>query len=407
MVIVGAGFGGLNAARQLGGKPLDVLLIDQHNYHLFQPLLYQVATAGLEPGEIAYPVRRILHRYANVEFRLGRVSRVDAARRCLEIEGREIGYDYLILAAGSDSNFFGIEPLAQHSYTLKHIDGAVRLRNHILSCFERAAVEEDGAKRASLLTFVIGGGGPTGVEFAGALAELVDMLLRRDYRTLAGGEVRIHLVEGGPDLLSMLHPRLRRSALRELQRRGVQVMCDTQIRGYDGQTVELSTGQMIPAATLMWAAGVRAADLAATAGVEQARGGRLPVRPSLELADHPEIYVLGDMAYLEDKGKPLPQLAPVAIQQGQLAAENLLRRLEGRVPRAFRYRDKGTLATIGRHAAVGEIGPIRVSGPLAWFMWLGVHLIQLIGFRNRVAVLLDWAWNYFRFDSAIRLITNE
>jgi len=408
VVIVGAGFGGLNAAKRLGAKPVDVLLIDQHNYHLFQPLLYQVATAGLEPGDIAYPVRRILHRFANVDFRLARVNRIDAGRHCVELDGGdEIAYDYLILAAGSDSNFFGMEQLAARAQTLKDVDGAVRARNHILRCFEAAVAESDPARRKSLLTFVAGGGGPTGVEFAGALSELVAVLLRHDYRTISAGEVQIYLVEGGPDLLSMLHPRLRRAALRELRRRGIQVRLNAQIKDYDGQTVQLSTGESIPAATLMWAAGVRAAGLAAASGVEQGRAGRLPVRPSLDLADHPEIFVAGDIAYLEERGEPLPQLAPVAIQQGRLAAENVLRRIEGRRLQPFRYRDRGTLATIGRHAAVGEIGPFRISGPLAWFMWLMVHLIQLIGFRNRLAVLLNWAWDYFRFDSAVRLITSQ
>ncbi|HLG71260.1 MAG TPA: NAD(P)/FAD-dependent oxidoreductase [Chloroflexota bacterium] len=406
VVIVGAGFGGINAARRLGDEAVDVLLVDRHNYHLFQPLLYQVATAGLEPGEIAYPVRRILHRFANVEFRMADVRAVQPERHCLITDDGEIGYDWLVLATGSESNFFGMERLAERSHALKDVDDAVELRNHILSCFERA-VALPKEERGPLLTFAISGGGPTGVEFAGALSELVSVVVRRDYRTITPGEVHVVLVEGESRLLASMHPRLGRSALHELRRRGVQVITGARISDYDGQFVRMSTGASLEAATLVWAAGVHASSLGGTLGLTLARGRRIPIQPTLQVEGHPDVYVIGDLAHLEEGGNALPQLAPVAIQQGQLVAENIIRRVQGLPPRPFHYFDKGTLATIGRRAAVADFGSLRLTGELAWFMWLAVHLVQLIGFRNRLAVLLDWGWNYLRFDSAIRLITRQ
>ncbi|MFI5265924.1 MAG: NAD(P)/FAD-dependent oxidoreductase [Chloroflexota bacterium] len=408
VAIVGSGFAGLNAARSLAGKPVDVLLIDQYNYHLFQPLLYQVATAGLEPEEIAYPVRRILRKAPNVEFRMALVQGVDLAGRELHTDGGPIPYDYLIVAAGSDNNFFGNDDLERHAYGLKDLQQAERLRNHVLACFERAAALPPSPERQALLTFVIGGGGPTGVEFAGALSELVSLVLEHDFRgRMARQEVRLILIEGGPDLLGTFHPRSRRAAFRELRSKGIEVRLSQRIQDYDGSTVTIVDGSTIAARTLMWAAGVRAARLAEAFGLPLARGARLAVTPALQLPDHPEVYVVGDMAYLEQGGRLLPQLAPVAIQQGQTAAENILRHTLGIPPRRFRYRDKGTLATIGRNAAVAEFGPIRLRGFVAWVMWLAVHIVMLIGFRNRIVVLVDWAWNYFSYDRALRLITRR
>ncbi len=403
VVIVGAGFGGLEAAKALDRGPVDVQLVARHTYHLFQPLLYQVATAGLEPEEIAYPVRRILARRRKVRFRLGEVRRVDLDGQRLETTEGAIEYDYLILAGGSDNNFFGNGQLAETSHGLKDLDQAVTLRNQVLRCFERADELDSAEARRPLLTFVVAGGGPTGVEYAGALAELTDLLLTKDHPSLPRDEVQIVLVEGGPALLPMLPTRLQRAALRELRRKRIDVRLGTLITGHDGSKVALNKGEPIAACTLMWAAGVRAADLSGELGVETGRAGRVPVEPTLQLAGHPEVYVIGDMAL--PTGAPVPMVAPGAIQEGQLAARNILRQLQGLAPAPFHYRDKGTLATIGRKAAVASIGPLRLSGALAWFAWLGLHLVMLIGFRNRVVVLLNWAWNYVTYDRALRLIT--
>ena len=408
VAIVGAGFGGLYAAKALQGQPVDVLLVDRLNYHLFQPLLYQVATAGLEPEEIAYPVRRILQRGPNVEFRMARVQAIELAQRRLQTDTGPLDYDYLILAAGSENNFFGMDELAAHACGLKDLQQAEDLRNHVLSCFEHAAPLPPSPEREALLTFVIGGGGPTGVEFAGALAELTSLVLSHDYRgAIRPDEVHLILLEGGADLLESFHPVSRRAALADLRRKRIDVRLRQHVAGYDGQTVRLSDGTGITARTLMWAAGVRASSLAETTGLKLAHGGRLPVRPSLQLPDHPEVYVIGDMAYLEERGRPLPQLAPVAMQQAEVAAENIVRDVHGIPPRVFHYRDKGTLATIGRNAAVTELpSGTRFKGPLAWYMWLVLHLAYIIGFRSRVAVLVNWIWSYFTYDRHARIIVS-
>ena len=408
VVIVGAGFGGLNAALTLAGKPLDVVLVDRWNYHLFQPLLYQVATAGLEPEEIAYPVRRILRKAQGVRFRMAQVTGLDFDGRQLQTDTGPIPYDYLILAAGSDSNFFGNEGLARQAFGLKDLQQAERLRNHILACFEQAAALPASPERQALLTFVVGGGGPTGVELAGALSELVSLLLRHDFRgALSWEEVRLILVEGEADLLAAFHTSSRRAAVRELRAKRVDLRLGQRIKDYDGACATLADGTELRSRTLVWAAGVRGAALAEATGLQLARGSRLPVSPSLQLPGRPEVFAIGDVAYLEQGGRPLPQLAPVAIQQAKVAADNVVRASLGIPTRPFRYRDKGTLATIGRNAAVAEFGPLRLRGLLAWLMWLGVHIVMLIGFRNRVVVLLDWAWNYFSYDRALRLITSR
>ncbi len=393
-------------ARGLARAPVDVLVLDHHNYHLFQPLLYQVSTAGLEPDSIAYPVRRILRKLPNADFCMSRVDQVDLEGCRLMTDMGVISYDYLVLAAGGQNNFFGMDDLARHCYGLKDLEQAVALRNHILECFERAAESPKGEERAALLTFAVGGGGPTGVEFAGALAELVHLVLKHDYRSIEAEDVRLLLIEGGPDLLATLHPTLRRAALTNMGRKGVEVLLNKEIKGYDGERLELSDGSFLPTRTVMWAAGVKSVALASAVGVPTARQGRLPVLPTLQLDRHPEVLVIGDMAYLEKGGKPLPMVAPVAIQQGDLAAANILHQLRHEPAKPFVYKDKGSLATIGRNCAVAEVSSLRVTGFPAWVMWLSVHLILLIGFRNRAVVLLNWIWNYFSYDRALRLITS-
>jgi NADH dehydrogenase len=408
VVIIGAGFGGLNAARALGGQDVRVLLVDRNNYHGFWPLLYQVATAGLEPESIAYPVRAILRKYRNVRFLMLNVTRVDLEQRQVIPErGRPIPYDYLILSAGSTNNYFGNNDLAAHTFGLKDLDEAERLRNRVLSAFERAVRERDPARRKELLTFVIVGGGPTGVELAGAFAELIRHVMRKDYPTLKRGEAQVILVEATDKILTAFPENLQQSALRQLDRMGVDVRLNSPVEAVNGRAVTFKGGESLATDTVIWTAGIRGASVADTLGVELGRGARVPVGPTLHLADHPEVFVIGDMALLETykDGKPYPQVAQVAIQQGHLAARNILAALKGEPLRPFHYVDKGNMATIGRRSAILDAYGIQLSGPIAWLGWLVVHIFYLIGFRNRLLVLANWAYNYFTYDRAVRVIT--
>lgn len=389
VVVLGAGFGGLRVAHGLAGAEADVLVLDRHNYHCFQPLLYQVATAGLEPEEIAHPLREMFRNLPNVRFRMASVERIDLEGRQVLTDSGAIPYDYLVIAAGSQTNYFGMDDLAGKSFALKELNGAVELRNQLLSCFERATDESDPARRAALLTFVVAGGGPTGVEFAGALAELIRLVLVHDYPGLDVKQSRVILVEAGPAILPPFDVSLQKAAIRSLRQKGVDVRVHAPVKGYDGEVVLLGDGTTIPTHTLVWAAGVRASGLAASLGLPLARGGRVPVQPTLQLAEHPEVFLIGDLAYLEQEGKPLPQVAPVAIQMGELAAANIRRKLTGRPLESFHYVDKGSMATIGRNAAVAQIGRVRLTGFAAWVTWLFVHLLQLVGFRNRLLVLVN------------------
>ncbi len=407
VVIVGAGFGGLQAARGLAGKGFEVWLLDRQNYHLFQPLLYQVATASIEQESIAYPVRAIIRHWDGVRFRMTEVTGVDLdARQVLTHDGPLI-YDFLVLAAGAATNFFGLEATAGYVFELKSLDDAVALRNHLLSAFERATVTVDEAVRRALLTFVVVGGGATGVEFAGALSELVRHVLAKDYPELPVGEMRIVLIEATDRLLGTYPKSLHRYALRRLERMGVEVRLGVTVKDAMPGTVVLSDGASISAHTLLWAAGVQAVPLAHALPVPRARGGRLVVGPDLTLLDHPEVYVIGDMAHLEQDGKPLPQMAPVAMQQGAYVARHIVRREQGRTMAPFRYAERGTMAVIGRGAAVAQVFGLRLSGFLAWAAWLALHLAYLIDFRNRLVVLLGWAYDYFLFERKVRLITRS
>jgi len=407
VVIVGAGFGGLRAARALRRAPVEVVLLDRHNYHLFQPLLYQVATAGLEPEQIARPVRAILRGQRNFDFRLVQVTGVDLATRRLHTDAGPVGYDYLILAPGGETNFFGLPGVARHGFGLKDVGDALAIRNHVLGAFERAMLEADAERRRALLTLVVVGGGPTGVEMAGALSELCRLVLAKDYPRLDLKDVRILLLEATDRLLGPMPERLRESAADRLRRKHVEVRFGAAVEDYDGQRVRLKGGEVVPAATLIWAAGAKATDLGATAGLPAARQQRIRVEPTLQLAGHPEAYVIGDAAYIEADGQPLPMMAPPAIQMAETAAANILRALRGEPPRPFRYRDAGSLATIGRNAAVAYIYGIQFTGFVAWVVWLVVHIIQLIGFRNKLFVLLNWTWDYFFYERASRLITKD
>jgi len=407
IVIIGAGFGGLRAAQRLAGKDAHVTLVDRRNYHLFQPLLYQVATAGLSPDEIAYPLRAIFRGQKNFEFLLAEVSGVDFAAKTVLTSRGPLAYDALIIAAGAAVNFFGNASLAQNALTLKDVGDAVSLRNHVLRMFELAASESNPIQRRALLTFVVVGGGPTGVESSGAFAELIRLVLRRDYPAMNLEDVRVLLLEAADVLLTGFPPKLQKNALQALRAKHVEVRLGSKVASYDGLEVAPADGDCIPARTLLWSAGVRVAGLIDNLGLAQARQGRIIVTPELHLAEYPEVYVIGDAAYMEDASGPLPMMAPVAVQQADLAVENILAWAQGAQQKAFVYRDPGSLATIGRNAAVARIGKWQFTGFMAWGVWLVVHLIGLIGFRNRLIVLINWAWDYFFYDRAVRLITKE
>jgi len=406
VVVVGAGFGGLAAAKELAAVPVDVLLVDQRNYHTFQPLLYQVATAGLNAADVAYAVRGIFHHQPNVAFRQATVVGADWSARRLLVEGGDpIPFEYLVVAAGATAAYFGIPGAAEHGLPLYTLADAAAVRNHVLSCFEAAdreqALVEDGA-----LTFVIVGGGPTGVEVAGALAELFAKVLRKDFGRLEVSRAKVVLVEMADQLLTPFSSRSQRHALEALRERGVDVRLGEAVAEVTATTVCLRSGHVIPCHTLIWAAGVRANPVAEALALEQAGGGRIVVADDLSVPGHRDVWAIGDVAASPDAGgRPLPQVAQVAIQGGKHAAHQIRRRVDGRSSTPFRYRDKGTMATIGRHAAVAELpGRIRLRGVLAWFAWLGLHVIMLMGFRNRLSVLLNWAWNYVTWDRGPRLI---
>lgn len=411
VLIIGAGFGGLNAARVLAGRAVDVLIVDRQNYHLFSPLLYQVATAGLEPGEIASPVRGIFHDAENIRFLLGEVQAIDTAARRVTIRSkhgtRQEAYDYLIVAAGSQTHTFGLDQVRAYGYGLKTLADGVVLRNHVLKNFERAAWTDDPAQREALTTIVVVGGGPTGLETAGAFQELLDHVLRKEY-AVSPSETpgRVILVEQRDRLLSTYPPRLQRAARRQLESLGVEVVLGESVAEVTEDCVRLSSGRAIPTRTLIWAAGVKASPLAEMLGVPLDVSGRVPVTAALQVIGLRDVYVVGDMAYLEDdRGRPYPMVIPVAKQQGQLAARNILRRIAGEPQRAFRYHDRGLMATIGRSRAVAWIYyRLQLTGFVAWIAWLGLHLITLMGFRNRLNVFVNWVWNYLTYDRSVRII---
>jgi NADH dehydrogenase len=405
VVVVGGGFGGLNAARALAGRPVRVTLLDRRNHHLFQPLLYQVATAALNASDIAAPLRAVLRRARNVTVLLARVERVDLAARRLVLDRGEIGYDALILAAGAGQSYFGHDDWEVFAPGLKSLEDALEIRRRVLLAYESAEREADGAEQRALLTFVVVGGGPTGVELAGALAEISRQTIARDFRVIDPTKARVVLVEGGPRVLASFPPSLSGRAQRALERIGVEVRTGSIVTRVTADAVWLGAEQ-IRARTVLWAAGVAGAPLARTLGVALDRSGRVPVEADLSIPGHPDAFAIGDMSLCRGpSGTPLPGLAPVAIQQGRHAADNVLRRLQGRPTRPFRYRDRGSMATIGRAAAVATVGGIELSGLVAWLAWLLVHIMFLIGFRNRFLVLFEWAWAYVSWQRGARLIT--
>lgn len=405
VVIIGAGFGGISAARALRAADADVVVVDRHNYHLFQPLLYQVASGLLDPSEIAHPVRTLLRHQRNCDVRMNEVRVIDLEQRLVHTDGPDLPYDHLIVAAGAATNHFGHEDIAAHSLALKGLNDALALRGGVLERFERAAECSDDRERRRLLTFVIAGAGPTGVEYAGALSELFSHLLPKDFPRLDFAPVRVVLVEGRSRVLDAFHPRLAARAEDVLRRRGVELVFGRTVVHADERGITLDDGTSIETATVIWTAGVRGSILGEQLVMNTDRLGRVAVRPTLQLPGHAEVQVIGDLAELSEGGRVLPMLAPVAIQQGTHAARNIIRLLSGSAPTPFHYRDKGTMATIGRNHAVVQLGPIRLSGFLGWLMWLFVHLLYIITFRSKAVVLLNWAWNYVFYDRPVRLIT--
>jgi NADH dehydrogenase len=405
VVIIGGGFGGLRAAKALAKAPVDVTLIDRHNHHVFQPLLYQVATAGLSPGDIASPIRWILRRQRNLRVWLAEATAIDTARRLVILRDGELEYDYLIVAAGGRTNYFDHDRWERHALGLKTMEDALSIRRQVLVAFERAERERDPAAQRRLLTFVVVGGGATGVELAGALAEISRHALAHDFRKIDPESARIILIEGGPDVLATYPEPLPAFARRALERLGVAVWTGTSVTDIREGHVQLGE-ETIDAGTILWAAGVSAVPLAKTIGVEVDRGGRVKVNPDLTIPNDPHVYVIGDAAVLAAAdGKPLPGVIQVALQQAARAADNIVLTMQNQPRVAFAYHDLGNMATIGRNSAVCDLGWLRLKGYLAWWFWLGLHIFKLIGFRNRLTVMTQWAFAYLTYQRSVRLIT--
>jgi NADH dehydrogenase len=407
IVIIGGGFGGLSAARALRHADVRVTLIDRRNHHVFQPLLYQVATATLSPGDIAAPIRWILRSIKNVRVLLANATRIDVAAKRIDLsDGGSLDYDWLIVATGSKHAYFGHDDWEPNAPGLKTLEDAIAIRRRILIAFERAERAEDTQRQRQLLTFVIVGGGPTGVELAGTLAEIARQTLRDEFQTIDTTRARILLVEAGPTILQTFPENLRNAARASLMRLGIEVREGVAVTGVDSHGVMIGA-ERVDAGTVLWAAGVAASSVVKTLGVPLDRAGRVIVEPDLSIPGHPEVFVAGDAAAAKNDGKLLPGVAQTAMQGARHAAKNILRRLKGQSSTPFIYRDLGSMAIIGRRAAISDLGWIKLSGALAWFAWLFLHIFMLIGFRNRVVVLFEWAMAYFTFQRGARLITGD
>lgn len=414
VVIVGGGFAGLNAARALRRDPVEITLVDRRNFHLFQPLLYQVATGGLSPGNIAAPLRSIVKRQKNCRVWLSEVTGFDLSARKLQLSDGVLRFDTLIVAAGARTSYFGQDHWAASAPGLKSIEDALQIRRQVLTAFEEAERESDPKRHLALLTFVIVGAGPTGVELAGTLAEIAAHTLRSEFRATRPQDARILLVDLSPRVLGAFPEPLSSEAQKQLERKGVELMLGARVASVLSDAIVLQQGdreETITAHTILWAAGVEASPLgrllATAAGCEVDRAGRPIVQPNLTLAGHPELFVIGDLAHCPDEnGRPLPGVAPVAMQQGTYVANVIRARLSGRTVPPFRYKNYGSMATIGRSAAVAQLGRFQFKGMIAWLLWLFVHLIQIVQFQNRVLILWQWAWNYWTFSRSARLITD-
>ncbi|MEM8763397.1 MAG: NAD(P)/FAD-dependent oxidoreductase [Bacteroidota bacterium] len=407
VIIIGGGFGGIALAKKLARKEVQVVLMDKHNYHTFQPLLYQVSTGGLEPDSIAYPIRKVLQGYSNFFFRLAEVLQVDTSAQTLQTNIGKIGYDYLVVATGSETNFFGNQNIMENSMAMKSIPQSLNLRSLILENFEQALLTDDLHERDALMNFVIVGGGPTGVELAGALAEIKKGILPKDYPDLDTRRAQINLVQSGDRILPAMSPVASEKAEKFLEKLGVQVWKNTRVTDYDGKTITTNTTTVFEAATLVWAAGVKAVTLKGLdAETLLQRGGRLPVNAFHQVEGFENIFAIGDVAQMssEEFPKGHPMMAQPAIQQGESLGNNLLRLIENEEMQPFAYKDKGSMATVGRNKAVVDLKSFKFQGVFAWYVWMFVHLYFLIGFRNRVVVFINWVYNYVKFDREARLI---
>ena len=408
IVIIGGGFGGLYTARGLRHAEAEITLVDRHNYHLFQPLLYQVATAALNPSDIAAPIRSILRHQKNISVILGEAIDVDVDAKRVQLADGALDYDFLVIATGATHSYFAHPEWERDAPGLKTIEDALEIRRRVLTAYEEAERETDPAKQQEWLTFVIIGGGPTGVELAGALSEIARQTMIRDFRRIQPESARVILVEGVDRVLPPYPPSLSASAKKQLESLGVEVVTGAFASDVNDREVRLGGDRVIPARTVLWAAGVQASPLAKSLGVPLDRAGRVLVEPDLTIPGHKDVFVIGDLAAVKQRdGTFVPGVAPAAIQEGQHAAYNLDRALEGQPLRAFHYWDKGSLATIGRAAAVADLGKIKLSGFLAWIAWLAIHIFFLIGFRNRFLVITQWAWAYLTYQRGARLITSR
>jgi NADH dehydrogenase len=406
VVIIGGGFAGLTAAKALRGAPVDVTLLDRTNHHLFQPLLYQVASAGLSPADIASPIRSILAHQKNARVLLAEVSRIDVNAKKVYVDEGELAYDFLVVAAGAHTNYFGHDDWEPFAPGLKSLEDAVEVRRRVLLAFERAERAGDEATRRRLLTFVVIGGGPTGVETSGAFSELSRFVLDKDFRSIKPEETRVILLEAGPRILAAFAEDLSRHAVEQLEELGVEVRTGAMVTAIDDDGVHLGA-ERIETSTVVWAAGVSVSPLARALGTPLDRQGRAVVGEDLTIPGHPEVFAIGDMAHFEQDGKPVPGLSPVAMQQARAVARSIKATLAGEPRRPFRYVDKGTMATIGRSRAVAEAKGIHLHGFIAWLAWLFVHIWYLIGFRNRVIVMFEWLWSYVTYKRGARLITGQ
>ncbi len=404
IVIIGAGFAGLWAVRTFFKKSVRVTIIDKNNYHTFLPLLYQVGAAEIEPEQIAFPIRSLLRNHKNINYLRSEVQKINLKDKSLECNDQKINYDYLIIATGSTTTYYNIAGAKEIAFSLKTLDDAVILRNHILSCFERASYCTDPEQRKKLLSFVIVGGGPTGIEFSGALSELIKGPLKKDFISIRSEEITVSLIDSAVRVLSMLSEDLSVYAAEKLILMGVNVYLNSKVAKINSEGVFFTDGSSILSESVIWTAGVKGETIDTDTELSMTGNSRIRVEKTLQIKDFPDVYVTGDLTHFEEKGSPLPMVAPVAIQQGRLAARNILRDISGEKQEDFVYKDKGSMVTIGRNSAVTEIGNKKFKGFTAWMIWIVIHILNLIGFRNKVFVLIHWIWDYIFFEKSVRLI---